>query len=198
MKNVDTNSRDKQLAAQIRIGDKAAFRNLYDRYYPILLNFSFNKVGDINLAEDFTQDIFTWIWDRREIWEPNQSVKSYLYRALSNRMITHFRKKKYEIPTDFNECPEKIHPVMDEEEDEYKKEVHVLVRKYIKLLPKRRRAILYLFIYKGLSYKQISSSQNISVNTVDMQLRRARNGVKKNKKIAKYYSAMNTNSVDTS
>jgi RNA polymerase sigma-70 factor, ECF subfamily len=189
MEKTDTHHRDMQLASDIQGGDETAFEQLYNIYYPMLFNFALGKLGDSNRAEDFVQDIFVWIWNRRNSWSPQQSVKSYLLRALDNRMTTFFRKKNLEVLTDFNEFNYTSHCHNEEVDDGPEKDVQQLVREYIKELPDRRRTVLNMFIYEGLTYKEISSELGISVNTVDMQLRRARNGLKKDRHIVRYFGS---------
>src|SRR5690625_5665297 len=44
-------------------------------------------------AEGAVQDVFLWIWDNREKWRVEGSLKTYLYSAVKYRCLDLIRKK---------------------------------------------------------------------------------------------------------
>ena len=52
-------------------------------------------------------------------------------------------------------------------------EMFSLMHRIIQKLPQRRRQIFNLSRFEGLSYKQIAAKLNISENTVDTQIRKS-------------------------
>ena len=63
--------------------DIVIFKKLFDRYYDDIKNFLYYKSGDIEIAEDFTQEVFLKVWEnRKNIRE--ESVQAYLYTIASN------------------------------------------------------------------------------------------------------------------
>lgn len=163
------------LLVQIRNGDQNAFTDLYDVYYQSLCDYGFRFVNDPDLMEDVVQDVFVWIWEKRKYWNPKPGVtiRAYLYRAVHNRVIMKARKKRYECP--FDEYTEEniLHhqPQVDEIENQ---RIQNAIKESIDLLPEKRREILILSLIQGLTYEEIASILDISVNTVHTQIKRAR------------------------
>lgn len=178
--------RDQNWALQIRNGDETAFSLLYKTYYVDLCNYANSKVGDSARAQDFVQDVFTWVWNSREKWHPNESVKAYLVRAVDNRIITCYRKKHFNLLFgnklyNYNE----LLLAHFDEKDNLNHEIEV-IRRLIKKLPEKRRKVVLLFLDHGMTYKEISAELGISVNTIDVQLRRARKFLSEN--FCKYFN----------
>ena len=163
-----------QWAEQIRNGDAEAFKHLFETYYVPLCEYAFSILKDEDQMEDVVQDVFSWIWKNQARWEPGISVRAYLYRAVHNRVITAIRKKRFEYPLDVqiqNNVKDKRHSQIAEMENQ---ELGQAIKEAIQLLPEKRREILILYLQHNLTYKEIATMLNISVNTVDIQLRRAR------------------------
>lgn len=74
--------------------DKVAFEELYITYYEKLCVYLLSYTSDKKLVEDVVQDTFITIWKKRQDIEISDSIKSYLYRAVYNKMIDTFRKSK--------------------------------------------------------------------------------------------------------
>lgn len=161
-------------AEQIRNGNTVAFSTLFDKYYIPLCEYAFRFCnGDQDLTEDVVQEVFARIWERRAGWVPKISVKSYLFRSVHNQAISNLRKAKHETP--MNEAVEGSTPATDLTPIEaiHNDELDQRIQRAIKNLPERRREILTLRMIHELSYKEIADTLEISVNTVDTQLRRA-------------------------
>lgn len=174
MSSQNVNTDEMHLAEQIQKGDKSAFSHLFDLYYQPLCEYAFRYCnGDAEVMEDIVQEVFVRIWEKRDSWNPKVAVRAYLYRSVHNQAITNIRKKRYETP--MKETIESM--VVSEEQSPLdileNEEIDVSIKQAIALLPERRREILTLRIIHGLSYKEIAAVLDISVNTVDTQLRRA-------------------------
>lgn len=83
---------DEQLTDAIRQADPEAYRQLYYRYFESIVRFIQYKTGDCEQAYDLAQDVFANLWINRKRLDPTRSIKSYIYRAASNRVIDSQRK----------------------------------------------------------------------------------------------------------
>ena len=166
-------NRDMQWAEQIRDDNEIAFSNLFDTYYRPLCEYAYRYVKHAETMEDIVQEVFVRIWEKRKQWEPKVSVRAYLYRSVYNEVINDFRKKRFALP--FAELRELDNAVATNStsSDVQDREIARAIKRAIEMLPARRKEILVLRLVQDLSYKEISVILDISVNTVDTQIRRA-------------------------
>lgn len=85
----------KSEAQQIELSkqDPKAFRAIYDKYFPQLLNYVYNRMDDKNLAIDVTQQTFLKALKNIHKYE-NRGLpfSSWLYRIAHNELNDVFRK----------------------------------------------------------------------------------------------------------
>jgi len=53
------NQNDQECFERIKKGDSSAFRQLFDRYYQLLLAVAINLLHDVNTAKDVVQEVFS-------------------------------------------------------------------------------------------------------------------------------------------
>ena len=167
------NKRDMIWAEQIRNDNCEAFTNLFEEYYQPLCEYTYRFLHDEELIKDIVQNMFLRIWVNRKKWNPRVEVKSYLYRSVYYQFINDSKKKR--IYSDYNDVPEKYLTDNDESQLEkiYALEISASIKSAINKLPPRRKQILVLRFMHELSYKDISLILDISINTIDTQIRRA-------------------------
>ncbi|MGH7554201.1 MAG: RNA polymerase sigma factor [Longimicrobiales bacterium] len=79
---------------RVRRGEEAALDALLRRYWRPLVAFSLGFVRDLDNAEDVVQEAFVRVWQRRCDWQPNGSVRSYLYRVTRNISLNERRARE--------------------------------------------------------------------------------------------------------
>ncbi|WP_316791130.1 RNA polymerase sigma factor [Pedobacter frigoris] len=83
--------RDAELLDLIRMGDSAAFREIYEKHWSVLLNMSYKRLDRIEIAEEVVQDIFVNLFLRRAELEVRTSLEAYLKTALKYKIFDVFR-----------------------------------------------------------------------------------------------------------
>jgi RNA polymerase sigma-70 factor (ECF subfamily) len=73
---------DADLLIQLKNGNANAFTMLYVKYQLPLFMEAYNKIRHRQEAEDIVQEIFTSLWQRRQVLAINIPLKHYLYRAV--------------------------------------------------------------------------------------------------------------------
>lgn len=181
-----------QCLEAIRKGDGHAFRELFEKWYNPLLRFSFRYVKSEMIAEGVVQDIFLWIWENRENWKVEGSLKTYLFRAVKYRSMDYWRQEKrreqYYQQLKYRNVVEGLFGSSadidnffdDESEGEF---VHA-VQKAIEELPERPKMIYKLHRLEGFTYKEIAEILSLSPKTVEVHMSRALDFLRK--KMAKY------------
>ena len=85
---------ERDWVARIRGGDAPAFEALFHAYHAPLCAFANRLVGVRDLAEEIVQEVFLYIWERRETWDVRSSVKSYLFTAVRNAAMSYLRHER--------------------------------------------------------------------------------------------------------
>lgn len=171
--NIDF-SNSEILKEALRCGTREAYIFIFNTYHSSLFSYALRILNDENEAEECVQSTFFHIWDIRERLEIKESIRSYLYRSVYNNSITAIRKRrvvdKYEERglTDLYfsrvvQSPEAEIKLID---SETRKEII----NSINSLPQRCREIFIKCKIGGLTYNEVATLLNISVNTVENQM----------------------------
>lgn len=154
-------------------GDKEAFRFFFEKYYTDLCNMVNIYLHDPMVSEEIVQDVFIYLWERKEEMNIESSVKSYLLRASKNKSLNHIRNEKNKLAihnrlANFSgSAVEMPDSVMDSNQ------LRKVIGAAIDSLPDRCREVYILGKERNLSYKEISAELGISVKTVEVQMGRA-------------------------
>lgn len=162
---------DAELARRIREGDRQAFRLFFDRYHVFLLHYLERMGLASEVAEDFVQQAFLAIWERRAQIDPNRSLRAFLFRIGHNRALNHFRDtRRLSLAADLPELPDPI-PEADRQTDVAF--LRARLEKAIAQLPKRRRVVFELCFLQDLTYQEAAEVLGISPKTVEHQMAQA-------------------------
>ena len=86
---LDENARLMRKAAD---GDIDAFKRLYQRFAPLLMQFFVKRGVDSYSADDFVQKIFTCLWQQRKNYRPESSFETYLFSIARNTLYSQIRQ----------------------------------------------------------------------------------------------------------
>jgi RNA polymerase sigma-70 factor (ECF subfamily) len=164
---------DERLSQLLRSSDRAAFTEIYDRYWDKLYSVAANKLKDAWLAEELVQDIFLDLWRRREQLDLSDKVAAYLAVAMKYKVINaQVKRSRLQLYQDYANRQGWLADYSTENQlsfDELKDRLAKLVAK----LPKKCRLIYKLSREAGYSQKEIARELDISEKTVESHLSRA-------------------------
>ena len=89
-----------------------AFRYLYDKYASTLRYFSAKYVDDDATIEDVVQDAFLNLWEKRNEFKTESTIKAYLYKIVRSFSVDTIRRRNIA-----NRYAEKI--VLEKEDQEF-------------------------------------------------------------------------------
>ncbi len=162
------------LIEQAQNGDRNAFGELVRRHYQGVVQVVYRMCGDAGLAEDAAQEAFIRAWVNLPSYQPQSSLRNWLYRIAVNAALDVLRRKPEERLED-----EEALMVPDQaagpETALIEKERAALLRQAMQSLPEAARSALVLREYGGLSYQEIAGALDVPVGTVMSRLNYARN-----------------------
>ncbi len=157
---------ESELIERLKNNDRSAFDALYWLYAPKLLGFALSYVKSESEAEDLVQEVFIALWQTRHNIKREDSLKSFLFMSLRNRVISLIRNKaNMRIYTDYVELMDKEISDRGEPAIEYA-EFEKQVLKEIEALPATQREVIRLSRFANLSHSEISERLGLSMQTV--------------------------------
>ena len=76
---------DKHIIKQLKQGRSHIIKYLYELYYVDLCKYANMLVEKTEIAEEIVQDIFIYLWEKRETINIESSVKNYIFRSVKNK-----------------------------------------------------------------------------------------------------------------
>jgi RNA polymerase sigma-70 factor (ECF subfamily) len=153
--------------------DPRAFAPLYDRYAQPIYRFCYRKVGDVDLANDLTAQVFVKAIERLDRYQPRPgaSFKSWLFAIARNTVTDAWRRQKpttdvealIEVLEDDAPSPERR---AIEAEDQLRVD-HLLAQ-----LPTTQRTLVELRL-AGMTTKELMATLNMSESAIKSAQHRA-------------------------
>lgn len=161
-----------ELFERIKNSDEGAFEILFHKYYKYLCLYASKIIQDDDSAEEIVQDLFVKLWEKREQLNIETSIKNYLFRSVKNLCLNFIQHNKTKLRYAQKVISEVEHNYSDD--DSFTEmELSQKIDEGINSLPEKRREIFKLSRQEGLKYHEIATKLNISIKTVETQMRLA-------------------------
>lgn len=152
--------------------DNQSLKELFDLHYSSLCLYMIQFTKDRQDAEDIAQETFIKFWEKREKLLVTSSFKSYLFRSAYNLYMDQIRKEKRNDLLLVELKYEGLLSQIEEKESDQQEKINK-VKQIVEKLPDRCKEILLLSKREGLKNKEIAIRLNISIKTVESQMRLA-------------------------
>lgn len=146
-----------------------AFEAFYRRFRPGLIHFATGIIGDRTDAEEIVQDMFMAVWQKREQFSFEDSLKNYMFTGVKNRCLNHIKKVRLpyaDLPDDFP-VPSLDAGILEKLQA---RETEGKIQMLIEMLPNKCRQVFLLSRIHELSYKEIAAIMDITPKTVENQI----------------------------
>ncbi len=162
---------DAQLVCNYISGDESSLSTLINRHQSKLYGFIFSKIQDRDAADDIFQDTFIKVIRTLKRGNYNEQGKflPWVMRISHNLIIDYFRKNsripKFKSKNEFDI----FSIISDDSLNIENKMVDAQIENHIRILldelPDEQRAVIKMRIYQDMSFKEISESTGVSINT---------------------------------
>lgn len=159
-------------------GNKKAFDVIYNDYSKAMYIVCLRYTKNTDAAADILQDAFIKIYNKREQFNPEFPLASWIKRIVINEAINYFRaNKRYEMVEDETFFEEENYEIEINENENH--ELQNQLKAMIDELPDGYRMVFNLYVYDSLKHQEIANYLDISVNTSKSQLSKARKYLQK-------------------
>ena len=154
---------DEQLVVRIRQNDQRAMSQLYQRYVGILTSVCYRYIVQESDVKDVLQNSFVKIFTSLSKFEfrGEESLRVWMTKIVVNESLNYLQSRKKMLFVE----DERILRDLPEEEVNLDRisddELHQLIRE----LPDGYRTVLNLFVFEGLSHRQIAELLSIKEST---------------------------------
>jgi RNA polymerase sigma-70 factor (ECF subfamily) len=180
---------DVRLMLQVRENDAQAFEELMLRYQNRLLSLLAHMVGQRDLAEDLTQEVFLRVYRARKRYVPGAKFSTWLFtiagNVASNALRTRARRREVHFPPQAGEsAPQSLEAIalaasgLMPTRQLDKAELCAAVQQAVGSLNDRQRMAVLLAKFEHFSYADIGQIMDMSPQAVKSLLSRARSNLR--------------------
>jgi len=176
-----SNKIEQDLLKLIKNNDDRFFELFFKLYYSRLCAYASTLIKVPDLAEEIVQETFIKLWENRASIKIETSVKAYIFRCVHNNSINYIKR---------NDVIERLSKQMSDEinyhnevallnfkseiiENLVSEELEYKLGSALNDLPSQCRKIFIMNRFDQLSYSEIATNMNLSINTVKTQMKRA-------------------------
>ncbi|SHE88072.1 RNA polymerase sigma-70 factor [Pedobacter caeni] len=173
---VYVNFSDQKLLGELRLGNRVAFTELFNRYWKKLLAISYTYTKDRSSSEEIVQEVFIGLWNRKNQLDI-KSLEAYLATAVKFSVFKsiHQQKRREELAM-LNYQTELV--ALDEEKI-HAKFLQEYIDGIVEQLPEKCRLVFKYSRNDGLSIPEIAKEMDIAEKTVEAHLTKALKTLKK-------------------
>ena len=171
-----TGSRDHDLASRHCYGDETAFREIYDRFSPMVYNLCLRLSGDPSRAQDLSQEVFLRVFKGLPRYRGSSSLKTWIYSIALNHCRGRLGRRVLET-TELDEqhwAQGPADPARGPEENLMVRDGERRISAALLALPVRFREAVVLRDLEGLSYEEIAAVLRVRTGTVRSRIARGR------------------------
>jgi len=169
---------DATLIELIVQGQESALEGLYRRYNRLVYSLAYRIVGDRATTEEVVLDVFSRIWERAAMYQPDQGKVSTWLSAITRNMAIDVLRRRGSRPEQHSVCLEDVAPIATATFDGPEKAAARSLRRdrildaMSELSADQRRA-LALAYFGGYTHRQIAEALDAPLGTVKTRIRSA-------------------------
>ena len=161
---------DQELMKRLANGDQDAMQTIFLAYFSHIYQTTFRFVKHKEISEDLAQEVFLKLWKKRNKITIQKTIKGYLTIMAYHEAMGHLRKQAPQTA----EIDKVMHLSKEDGwEAVNKNELEDKIKEAINRLAPRCKGIFILSRFEGKTYREIGEIMEISVKTVENQMGKA-------------------------
>jgi len=167
---------DQDYINKVLAGDTQAYTFLVNRYKDMVLTLALKMLRDREEAEEVAQDVFVKVYEKLSKFKGEAKFSTWLYKVVYNTCLDRIKKiRRGVLVVAMEDITERQIKTVDNALDEMEqKERDDAIQECMSLLTPDESALLTLFYFEELSFKEISKITGISTNNLKVKLFRSR------------------------
>lgn len=154
------------------------FEDIYLSYFSKMKHFAQEYVILEEDAENIVQDVFTELWEKREILSMPVNLIAYLFTTIKNKCLNHLRHKMI-VQETANQLQEEyiitlrmnLNSLEVFDQNIFsEQDIEKIITRALNTLSPKCKEIFIMSKIEGKKQKQIAEELNISINTVETQI----------------------------
>ena len=176
-------SLDAAAIAQVRAGDREAFRPIVERHSEMLFKLAYRITGNESDADEIVQETFMRAYRRLSSFDGRSSVKTWLFRIATNASLDLLSRRRTQPQPavlsqeqqDDGDRPEEriISPRPDPERIAFSAEVNATIHAALETLSPIERAAFLLRHFEECSVAEIAEALNVRAGAARHSIFRA-------------------------
>jgi RNA polymerase sigma-70 factor (family 1) len=158
----------------LKSGDQAAFAEIYNRYWRLLVDAAYQRLKSLEAAEEAVQDVFVNFYIRRSTINLNSSLEAYLKTALKFKVYNLYRSQAVRYNYLSSLIGENYVDSASPDKALESKELKTQILSVMEKMPDKCKEVFLLSRFEHLSHQEIAERMNISVSTVKKHITKAK------------------------
>lgn len=161
---------DPELLQLLRENNRAAYNEIYNRYWKKMLLVAWNHSRNEELAKDIVQEVFITLWEKRQ-QQNIQSLSAFLATAIKYQVFKHYRKEQRRAA-----LARDNYTFEATSQDEALLEARFLkdlIDGIVEEMPEKCRLVFHYSRNLGLNNHEIAEQTDVTRKTVENTLNRA-------------------------
>ena len=167
---------ERELLRRCAEGERAAFEELYGRYYRRVFGFALKITRRADLVEEVVNDVLLAVWREAARFDGRSRVSSWIFGIAWRQSLKALERDRRRSALEAESVAhrEVFDPSPGPERAAAARERGGAVRRAITALSPEQRAVVELTFFEGLSYPEIAAILACPVNTVKTRMFHAR------------------------
>ena len=179
----DTTNTNKTFLLELKKGESAAIRSVYEEAYPVCASLILNNNGTKEDAKDLFQEALIVLIQKLKMlgFELTANVKTYMYAVVRNLWLKKLRtdnKKGLELVFDEPEINVQLANDITLDYNPEKEEKHAAVEKAFSTMGDDCKKIITAFYFQKLSLKEIADWLDYTDNFIKVKKKRCMDALK--------------------
>jgi RNA polymerase sigma factor (sigma-70 family) len=163
---------ERNMRTRLADREETALAEVYDQYASFVYGLALRVIGEARAAEDISQDVFLFVWERPDAFDPDRgSLRTWLGMITHRRSVDYVRREEARRRRMQRDASRRPTQIPDVEEMATALVTAERVRNALDVLPDEQRRAIQLAYFGGKTYRQVAEVLGIPEGTAKSRLR---------------------------